>query len=64
MQMMMEQQNQFMQAQIMNQNINNIQENIEIKKMSIVFVIKNGQDPRILITYNFGTKVSDCFSFK
>ena len=59
MQMMMEQQNQFMQAQIMNQNSNNIQENIEIKKMSIVFVIKNGQDPRILITYNFGTKIKD-----
>ena len=59
MQMMMEQQNQFMQAQIMNQNINNIQENIEIKKKNIVFVIKNGQDPRILITYNFGTKIKD-----
>ena len=57
--MMMEQQNQFMQAQIMNQNINNIQENIEIKKKNIVFVIKNGQDPRILITYNFGTKIKD-----
>ena len=59
MQMMMEQQNQFMQAQIMNQNINNIQENIEIKKMTIVFVIKNGQDPIIPITYNFGTKIKD-----
>ena len=57
--MMMEQQNQFMQAQIMNQNINNIQGNIEIKKKNIVFVIKNGQDPRILITYNFGTKIKD-----
>ena len=57
--MMMEQQNQFMQAQIMNQNINNIQENIEIKKMSIVFVIKNGHDPMISITYNFGTKIKD-----
>ena len=57
--MMMEQQNQFMQAQIMNQNINNIQENIEIKKMSIVFVIRNGHDPVITITYNFGTKIKD-----
>ena len=59
MQMMMEQQNQFMQAQIMNQNINNIQENIEIKKMNIMFVIKNGQDPMIPITYNFETKIKD-----
>ena len=59
MQMMMEQQNQFMQAQIMNQNINNIQENIEIKKMNIVFVIKNGHDQVINITYNFGTKIKD-----
>ena len=59
MQMMMEQQNQFMQAQIMNQNINNIQENIEIKKMSIIFIIKNGRDPVIPITYNFGTKIKD-----
>ena len=57
--MMMEQQNQFMQAQIMNQNINNIQKNIEIKKMSIVFVIRNGHDPVITITYNFGTKIKD-----
>ena len=57
--MMMEQQNQFMQAQIMNQNINNIQENIEIKKMSIIFIIKNGRDPVIPITYNFGTKIKD-----
>ena len=59
MQMMMEQQNQFMQAQIMNQNINNIHENIEIKKMNIVFVIKNGHDQVIPITYNFGTKIKD-----
>ena len=59
MQMMMEQQNQFMQAQIMNQNINNIQENIEIKIKNIVFVIKNGNDPMIPITYNFGTKIKD-----
>ena len=59
MQMMMEQQNQFMQAQIMNQNINNIQENIEIKKMNIIFIIKNGSDPVIPITYNFGTKIKD-----
>ena len=59
MQMMMEQQNQFMQAQIMNQNINNIQENIEIKKMNIMFVIKNGHDPVIPIIYNFGTKTKD-----
>ena len=59
MQMMMEQQNQIMQAQIMNQNINNIQENIEIKKKNIMFVIKNGQDPMIPITYNFGTKIKD-----
>ena len=57
--MMMEQQNQFMQAQIMNQNINNIQENIEIKKKNIMFVIKNGHDPMIPITYNFGTKIKD-----
>ena len=59
MQMMMEQQNQFMQAQIMNQNINNIQENIEIKKMNIMFVIKNGHDPVIPTIYNFGTKTKD-----
>ena len=59
MQMMMEQQNQFMQAQIMNQNSNNIQENIEIKKMNIIFIIKNGSDPVIPITYNFGTKIKD-----
>ena len=62
MQMMMEQQNQFMQAQIMNQNINNIQENIEIKKMNIVFDIINGingHDPMIPITYNFETKIKD-----
>ena len=59
MQMMMEQQNQFMQAQIMNQNINNIQENIEIKKMNIIFIIKNGHDTTISITYNFGTKTKD-----
>ena len=57
--MMMEQQNQFMQAQIMNQNINNIQENIEIKKMNIIFIIRNGHDPVIPITYNFGTKIKD-----
>ena len=59
MQMMMEQQNQFMQAQIMNQNINNIQENIEIKKMNIMFAIKNGHDTMIPIIYNFGTKIKD-----
>ena len=57
--MMMEQQNQFMQAQIMNQNINNIQVNIGIKIKNIVFVIKNGNDPMIPITYNFGTKIKD-----
>ena len=60
--MMMEQQNQFMQAQIMNQNINNIQENIEIEKKNILFDIRNGingHDPMIPITYNFGTKIKD-----
>ena len=48
-----------MQAQIMNQNINNIQENIEIKKMNIMFAIKNGHDTMIPIIYNFGTKIKD-----
>ena len=59
MQMMMVQQNQLMQAQMMNQNNFNNQENFAIKKMNLTFEIKDGYDTRITIICNHGTKIKD-----
>ena len=59
MQMMMVQQNQLMQAQMMNQNNFNNQENFAIKKMNLTFEIKDGYDTKINIVCNHGTKIKD-----
>ena len=59
MQMMMVQQNQLMQAQMMNQNNFNNQENFAIKKMNLIFEIKDGHDTKINIVCNHGTKIKD-----
>ena len=59
MQMMMVQQNQLMQAQMMNQNNFNNQENFAIKKMNLIFEIKDDYDTNINIVCNHGTKIKD-----
>ena len=59
MQMMMVQQNQLMQAQMMNQNNFNNQENLEIKKMNLIFEIKDVYVTKINIVCNHGTKIKD-----
>ena len=59
MQMMMVQQNQLMQAQMMNQNNFNNQENFAIKKMNLTFEIKDFYVTNINIVCNHGTKIKD-----
>ncbi len=59
MQMMMVQQNQLMQAQMMNQNNFNNQENFATEKMNLRFEIDDGCNTRIHIICNYGTKIKD-----
>ena len=59
MQMMMVQQNQLMQAQMINQNNFNNQENFAIKKMNLTFEIKDSKGTIINIICNHGTKIKD-----
>ena len=59
MQMMMVQQNQLMQAQMMNQNNFNNQENFATETMNLRFEIKDDYDTNINIVCNHGTKIKD-----
>ena len=55
----MMQQNQLMQAQMMNQNNFNNQENFATEKMNLRFEIKDSYGTKINIVCNHGTKIKD-----
>ena len=57
--MMFQQQNQLMQAQIMNQDDFSNQEKFDTEKMNLTFEVKDGHDIRINIICNYGTKIKD-----